>query len=120
MSEHAPRTASEKKKKRERNALYFRQRCVALERLGDCARTLGAKVGIAETVHAFEEPVSTRRAQPARRKRRREKRNAPELRQRRVALERCGNGARTLGADIVAVEAVCAFAGRREEREKNE
>ncbi len=40
-------------------------------------------------------------------------RNARECRQRRIALERLGDGARTLVADVIVVEAVCAFAGRR-------
>ncbi len=56
--------------------------------------------------------MSTRRhAQPARRKKERE-RNALEIRQCRVALERLGDGARTLVADIVVFEAVSEFAGR--------
>ncbi len=52
------------------------------------------------------EQVSTRRAQPARRGKE-VGRTVLESRQRRVALERLGNGARTLGADTVVVEAVC-------------
>ncbi len=44
--------------------------------------------------------------------------------QRRVTLERLGDGPRTLGADVVRSEAECAFAGRwewgRKKKEREE
>ncbi len=40
--------------------------------------------------------------------------NALEFRQSRIALERLGDGACTLRADVVVIEAVYAFAAERE------
>ncbi len=53
MSEHAPNTTWEKEKREEGNTLERHQRHVALECLGDGARTLGADVVDAEAVYAF-------------------------------------------------------------------